>query len=290
MNQDGKSLMIRNRLNGENRSEQQIREHYEAEQELANKLRKSTKAQRKSENLYATLYDELYRSVPHHQQLTVKASKYQTQRNINWQFGLIRRFINDTTIFLELGPGDCSFASKISGIVKKVYAIDVSEIITNSSSIPKYEIIISDGSSIPLPDDSIDVVYSNQLMEHIHPDDAIAQLHEIYRVLKSSGHYVCVTPNSVIGPWDISYYYNNVATGFHLKEYSVHELIETFRYAGFNTLKGYSGARGIYWRFPLFLIALLEKTLLLLPINLRVRLGRSLPLRMILGIKLVGTK
>lgn len=54
------------------RSLEQIREHYEMEKELANRLRFATKQERRT--LYSSLYDQLFTRVPHHPQLTRKSS------------------------------------------------------------------------------------------------------------------------------------------------------------------------------------------------------------------------
>lgn len=283
--------MIRKRVKGDNRTEDKIREQYEIEIDLSNKLRKSTKHERKSQYLYTAVYDELYRRVPHHQQLTKKKSHADTARAISWQLGLLERFIKKHSTVLEVGPGGCSLSFKLTEMVGKVFAVDVSNVITNSLSVPlNFELIISDGISIPLPDESIDVVYSNQLMEHMHPDDAKEQLQDIFRVLKPGGCYVCITPNKVNGPWEISYYYDEVAKGFHLKEYTMSELVSLFEYVGFRKYKAYVGAGGKYVRFPIYPIVWLEKILFLLPFGVRTMIGRSLIFRMILGIKLVGIK
>ena len=53
-----------------NRTKENIREHYDVEKELAHKLRNATKEERGK--LYSSLYDELYRRVPHHPQLRKK--------------------------------------------------------------------------------------------------------------------------------------------------------------------------------------------------------------------------
>jgi hypothetical protein len=49
------------------RTPEQIREHYEAEKELANRLRHASREERT--HLYAEVYNELYQRVPHHSQL-----------------------------------------------------------------------------------------------------------------------------------------------------------------------------------------------------------------------------
>jgi hypothetical protein len=58
--------------NRQGRTRAQLREHYEVERELADALRRAGPHERRS--LYATLYDELFRRVPHHPQLTRKVT------------------------------------------------------------------------------------------------------------------------------------------------------------------------------------------------------------------------
>ncbi len=284
--------MIPKRKKGDLRSDSEIREHYEIEIELANKLKNSTREERKFHSLYTTLYDELFSRVPHHTQIVRKQTPEISEKAIRIQLGLLNKFISPDSCFMEIGPGDCALSFAVSKRVKKVVAIDVSNIITEQS-IPtpsNFKLIISDGSNIPLPDNETDIVYSNQLMEHIHPDDATIQLKEIYRTLKPKGYYVCCTPNAVNGPWDISYSYNEVAEGFHLKEYSVHELSKMFREIGFRKSRTYVGAKGVYIPFPRVGIILLENFLLSLPFEIRSKLGRSVFFRTILGIKIVAFK
>ena len=64
--------------------------------------------------------------------------------------------------------------------------------------------MIINGVDLMLENNSIDVVYSHQLMEHLHEEDAIDQLQSIYNALRPGGKYICITPNKVLGPWDIS--------------------------------------------------------------------------------------
>ena len=279
------------RLKGDARPEEQIREHYQIEVALADKLRQSSKEERLPGKLYTALYDDLYRRVPHHQQLTRKVSAEDIVKALKWQCGMVRRFLNKRTNFLEVGPGDCSLSFKVAPEVARVFAVDISSIVTDHSSVPgNFKLILSDGCDIPLPQNSIDVAYSNQLMEHLHPDDAREQLMNIYKVLKPGGRYVCITPNKINGPWDISYCYDEFARGFHLREYSMHELTQLFKEAGFRKLSAYAGARGYYIRFPIVLVIWLERWLSHMPFRFRSTLGRSLLYRSILGIRLVGVK
>jgi SAM-dependent methyltransferase len=137
---------------------------------------------------------------------------------------------------------------------------------------------------------SIDVAYSNQLMEHLHPDDAFEQLQNIYQALVPGGVYICITPNRWSGPHDISKYFDPVATGFHLKEYSALELIRLFRQVGFSQVKVYIGAEGQYRPLPAFPVAWCETLLAKLPQSISQAIGRTIPFRLLLGIRLVGIK
>jgi len=269
------------------RTGQQIREHYEVEKEIAARLRRSTADERSS--LYTQAYDELFRRVPHHPLLEGKAAgpDAAAQREI----AVLERFTKRTTVYLEVGPGDCSFAIEIAKRVEKVYAVDVSNEITKGLNTPaNFELLISDGTSVPVADDSIDVVYSNQLMEHLHPDDADQQLKNIYRALKPGGLYYCVTPNRLSGPHDISRNFDTEATGLHLKEYSIAELDKMFGFAGFLDRRAYIGY-GKFGRFiPTAFYKLFEKPFTLLPDRIRKLITFSRAVRLLLGIRMIGRK
>jgi SAM-dependent methyltransferase len=87
-----------------------------------------------------------------------------------------------------------------------------------------------DDIHLPLDDDSVDIVLSNELVEHLHPNDAADQIAEVYRILKPNGVYLCGTPNRISGPYDCSNIAPElpcavvgnmyVANGLHLKEYT----------------------------------------------------------------------
>lgn len=276
---------------GERRTIEQLSEHYEIEKELANRLKNSTKEDRKKKNLYSTLYDELYQRVPHHPQLTMKADVKAQREAIAAQMKRLSNFLDREYTFLELGPGDCHLSFEVAKYVRKVYAIDVSEEITKNPHQPKnFELILSDGSSVNVPPESIDVAYSNQLMEHLHPDDAIDQLQGIYNALVPGGIYICVTPHRFTGPHDISKYFDDVATGFHLKEYTNKELYRLFKSVGFSKIQSYLGAKGIYVKFPIYPAIIVEYLLEPLLYSVRRKISKALLVRNLFGIHLIATK
>lgn len=222
---------------GDPRTIGQITEHYRIERELADRLRVSSKAERGK--LYGEVYDELFQRVPHHRQLVKKEGDDDRIIAINRQLDLLRRFLSPQVTYVEIGAGDCRLAKSVASHVKQSYAIDVSaEISSGEVNPPNFDLIISDGTSIPVPDNSADVIFSNQLMEHLHPEDAREQLANLYSALGAGGVYICITPHRFSGPHDISRHFDDVATGLHLKEYTWNELRAMFLKAGFSRLAG----------------------------------------------------
>jgi SAM-dependent methyltransferase len=273
--------------NNESRSIDQLRSHYLIERELADRLRQTTKEQRC--HLYTALYDELYRRVPSHPQLTRKADAEAQARAVKGRIKMLSPFLRPDSTYLEIGPGDCALALEVAKSVKWVYAVDVSEEIGKGLELPgNFQRIISDGCSVPV--DKVDIAFSDQLMEHLHPDDALEQLRNINSCLKPGGMYLCVTPNRLSGPHDVSRYFDDLATGFHLKEYTVTELVAIFKQSGFKRVRSLVGFRGFYRSMPTALITALEKVLEKLPTHRAKKLARTIALRPFLGITLVGFK
>jgi hypothetical protein len=99
---------------------------------------------------------------------------------------------------------------------------------------------------------------------------------------------VCITPNRIAGPHDISKYFDRIATGFHLKEYTVGELAALMREAGFSRVAAIVGARGRFVRVPAAWMSALEGLLMLLPEGLRRRAMRLPVLRNQLSIRLAA--
>ena len=270
----------------------QLRFHYEVEKKLATRLREAKREDRR--RMYGQVYNELYTRVKDHPLLQRKAlSAEQLQRHpgIQSQLRFLRRFIRPNSVFLEIGAGSCLVSMEVAKKVKRVIALDVSDEITRRYDLPpNVELRIFDGVEVPVEAGTVDVVYSHQVMEHIHPDDAFEQLWSIHRSLVPGGAYVCIVPNRISGPHDISRHFDEVATGFHMKEYTTTELASLLRSGGFPKTRSYVGAKGHYFAVPqLFLIAL-EKLLGTLPFRLRTSIGRRIPARQLLEIRMAGWK
>jgi SAM-dependent methyltransferase len=273
----------------EPRTDEQIREHYVVERELADRLRRAPQDARGA--LYATVYDELFRRVPHHPMLSRHDSPERRRAALEWQLKLLSGFLNPGVTFLEIGTGDCALAFEVAMQVKAVYALDVSEANMRTASQPRnVQLVLSDGASVRVPKASIDVAYSNQLMEHLHPDDAVRQLENVVAALVPGGVYLCITPNKLSGPHDISGVFDSVATGLHLREYTVTELRRLFRRAGFSKVVMVIGGAGRYVRCPVLPALFCERVLQLLPPRLRKAIARRSWVRGLIGVRLVGIK
>jgi SAM-dependent methyltransferase len=278
------------RRRGDLRSEDQLREHYRIERELANRLREASRAERRT--LYTLVYEELLQRVPHHPRRTTArdaAFFAHRKREADWLLRFLERFISLRTRFLEVGAGDCALALRVSDLAEHVVAVDVCDQACGERPC-NFELALSDGCSIPVRDGSIDVAFSNQMMEHLHPDDAREQLVNIFRSLAPGGTYVCITPNRLYGPRDVSGYFDEIATGLHLREYSAREVREMLLAVGFERVDFYLGGRGWYVRCPGWIVAGVEMALEALPAGVRKQIADTALLRALLGVRVAAIK
>jgi SAM-dependent methyltransferase len=87
------------------------------------------------------------------------------------------------------------------------------------------------------PVNSFDLIISDQVVEHLHPEDINLHFISAFKLLKKGGKYVFYTPSYYIGPGDVSRIFGCiVAEGMHLKEYKYYELYDILKSAGFKKL------------------------------------------------------
>jgi len=273
------------------RSKEQLRRQYRVESELAQRINAAPEAARS--RLYGDVYSELLARVPFHPRVT-GAGRESTAVQVARQVALIRPFVTAQTTLLEVGAGDAGLCRRLGTRVRRVVAVDVAAPPGAATPLPRNVIFVQgSGVRLPLRRASIDVAYSYQLMEHLHPDDALTQLRDIYDSLVPGGYYLCVTPNRLSGPHDVSRYFTAVASGMHLKEYTLTELDELFRTAGFSAVRVALGGRGRYvilGASALGLLRRLESALASLSPLVRRRLASTAPLRAVLGARVIGQK
>lgn len=262
---------------------------YRVERELADRLRGASREERT--HLYSAVYDELFQRVPSHPQLSWKADPSQRSAIIENQARLLGPLLGPDAVFLEIGSGDGGLLRRLAPLVRRATGVDVSAEIAGGAELPENaHSVISDGTSIPVTPGTVDVAYSANLMEHLHPDDAVEQVGNVYAALRPGGVYVCVTPHRMSGPHDISADFDEVATGFHLREYTVGDLRGLLRGVGFVDFGVYVGAYGRYLRSPAAPVIGLERALALLPLRPRRALARWAPIRMVLASRVTARK
>ncbi len=271
------------------RSLERLRHHYEVERKLAARLQAAPRERRL--HMLTGLYEELFHEVPDHPRMVCKHTPEESRASVATQMQFMRRFLQPHTTLLEIGPGDCAFSFAAARRVRQVYAVDVDAVLSHNAQPPSnFRLFISDGVSVPVPAGSVELAYSNQLMEHLHPDDAREQLANIFAALAPGGAYVCITPNRLDGPHDISRWFSDEATGFHLKEYTVTELERLFREAGFRRVRAYARTKGVWMPVPLAVILGLEATLQRAPAKPRKALARRWPVRNLINCALVAVR
>ena len=103
---------------------------------------------------------------------------------------MVMGFFTPGARILEVGAGTGSQALQLKKHGYDVVAIEMSNSIYAANRV--FPITDYDGKHIPLPDASVDIVFSSNVLEHV-PD--LTQMHsEIHRVLKPDGWCVHVVP------------------------------------------------------------------------------------------------
>ncbi len=96
---------------------------------------------------------------------------------------------------LELGCGEGSLAYEVKKISNsQVYGLDLSAegvALARKRGILAKRADLNQG--IPLPSNTFDLVFSDQLIEHVYDTDFL--LKECHRILKRDGHLIIITPN-----------------------------------------------------------------------------------------------
>jgi SAM-dependent methyltransferase len=257
------------REEGVSRPVDEVIAQYEYERAAAQRLLNASREERRK--LYGEVYDNLFKQFPTHPELTQQNSP-KRRVELKRRLDVIKRLLSPQTKFAEIGAGDCEFAKMVASQVEVAYALEVSfeKVLQEEANGGNLALVPFDGLEIPLPNDSIDVAYSHQVLEHLHPEDAIEHLREVYRILKPGGYYLCVTPHRFRGPSDISRYFTREATALHLKEYTYEELYKKFHQVGFLKVWGYTPTRRIPIHFvPVVFNIVIERMIAPLPYSLR---------------------
>ena len=227
--------------------------------------------------IYRTMYDELFKRVPDHSRLKRRESPKLTALANQNKLRLIEKFINKSTIFVEFAPGDCRFAISICNRVRFVYGVDISDQKGQLDNVPdNFELIIYDGYDLQMQENSTDVVFSDQLIEHLHPEDVEFHFRLVRKILRPQGVYVFRTPHRFSGPHDVSRYFSDEAEGFHLKEWTYSEIAKILQHLKYSLWSGYKYTKRNLIKKPFAYFIIIERILNILPRRLRKIFSRCL--------------
>ncbi|MDI1310838.1 class I SAM-dependent methyltransferase [Prosthecobacter sp.] len=257
------------------RTPERLRHHFEVERELAHQMRQSTQKERTE--LFKTLYTQLFERVPDHPRLTRRETPESSRRKVESQMRLLRPFLRKDSVFLEFAPGDCRLAAAVAKEVHSVVGVDISDQRSGGEQFPdNLELIVYDGYNLAVADASVDVVFSYQFLEHLHPEDVDAHFAMAHRLLKPGGVYVFDTPHRYSGPHDISRHFGNELVCFHFQEWTSSDMRHLLKKHGFSHSSVYRFGKPVFSRFLNRVNDLIELAVGWLPAPLRQKISRRL--------------
>jgi SAM-dependent methyltransferase len=106
----------------------------------------------------------------------------------------VKKHLNSHSVLLDAGCGrEAGVLRKLIPFCEMSIGIDISSLSKQSRNEPIH-FIVSDLENKALRDESIDIVVSRSVLEHI--EDPLRVYQEIYRVLRPQGYFIFLTPNS----------------------------------------------------------------------------------------------
>jgi hypothetical protein len=148
-------------------------------------------------------------------------------------------------LFFEAGVGTGKIIKSIVNL-KDVTAIGCDVYIDKkfiNSGLTVYELVIYE-ALLKLENNSIDVFYWNDVMEHIPEDEIEDTISLLSRKMDIGGIIITITPNRLKGPCDITSRFEprgTAAKGFHFHEYTFNEILTIFEKHNIRSGYGFMG-------------------------------------------------
>lgn len=209
----------------------------------------------KSRHARRDMYKEVYEAV---HPLYLKSSFTASASKTNPKTNLARLFSKELCgkSVLDVGCGQGYFLKAVSDKLPhgRLMGIDISaEVLPKNAQ--GIEFARKDVIDFEV-DEKFDVVFSDNVLEHIAPADIPVHLRSVKKALKKNGTYIAILPNRLFGPCDITRivdftYTNRVsATGTHLHESTYTELTGVLGKNGFTNFRTVLPAGKFKYLFP----------------------------------------
>ena len=118
----------------------------------------------------------------------------------SWRYGqdrrlaMVRRFVDlEGARILDVGCGVGTYVRRFRAFSDDVHGVEVEPERVTEASAELPNIVLAVGEALPYPDDHFDLVFSNEVIEHVDDDRATAA--EMVRVTKPGGAIVAFAPN-----------------------------------------------------------------------------------------------
>lgn len=217
-------------------TEAMVREHWELERSLRQELLAAGPGERWA--TFERCYASLYRQLPWLTGPLGTTADLDSMRHELWS-----SVLGDSPLRVyEVGSGR---GSLIHDLATRGFRCTGTEITRERGSkwVPRHENLTwhqSDGVHLDRfePACHYDAVISDQVVEHIHPDDLVTHFTTARGILKRTGRYICTTPHASLGPSDVSYVFRaRQPEGMHLREYTYREITAALHRAGFGRVE-----------------------------------------------------
>jgi SAM-dependent methyltransferase len=224
------------------------RAQFEFERSLRGRILDSPPEQRAA--AIASAYGELFQTFPDHSvfQTTAEERRRQGRRGA----AMVGPLTRAGERVLEVGCGRGDVLTELAERGRVCVGIEPSEkMIDMCPPHPRVSLHVGTAERLEFPDEFFHAVFSQQVLEHLHPDDVPQHLMDAFRVLRPGGFIAIETPNRRTGPQDISRGFTREPQGLHLKEWTYAELAGEMRRAGFVHVRGLLAPPYIVRRLPL---------------------------------------
>jgi len=161
-------------------------------------------------------------------------------RHINVEY--LRPFLKGKVV-VDIGCGYGKAVRVFSKLCDRVIGVEVDPELVEEATRQAREAGVRNASfqqgwatETSLPPRSVDVFHSNDMVEHLHPDDFDRHLEEAIRVLRPGGVLAFITASGLFGPSDISQNFlprGAPAEGLHLFEPTFAQLAQRLKAKGF---------------------------------------------------------